>query len=61
MKWRFNCYRCPEIWDVEHRALDKSDFMNSDKKTGRPTLNCHTCDRHDRATPVTGEMVGNRG
>jgi uncharacterized Zn finger protein len=61
MKWRFSCHRCPEMWEVEHRVLKESDFIYSPKKTGRPTLNCYTCDRHGKVTPIIGDMVGNRG
>lgn len=61
MKWRFSCYRCPEMWYVEHKLLDKSNFVFSNKKTGRPTINCYTCERHGKVTPITGDMVGNRG
>lgn len=49
------------MWYVEHKQLDKSNFVFSDKKTGRPTINCYTCERHGKVTPVTGDMVGNRG
>ena len=61
MRWRFSCFVCGETWEEEHRSLHKDDFIFSEKKEGRPMLDCYKCKMHKIYTPLMGELVGNRG
>ena len=61
MKWSFSCYQCGERWEEEHRHLDANNFIYSEKKEGRPMKDCYKCKMDMVYTPITGEMVGNRG
>ena len=54
MKWKFSCYGCGMIYQIQHRSLQKSVF-NTPEKKGRPTLSCTECN-----TKVVGDMVGGR-
>jgi len=40
MKWRFDCFLCGNRWEEEHRHLDKGHFVFSEKKEGRPMVDC---------------------
>ena len=61
MKWRFDCFLCGNRWEEEHRHLEKGHFVFSEKKEGRPMVDCYECKHHEIYTPIMGEMVGNRG
>ena len=60
MKWRFSCFLCGEIWEEEHRSIDKEHFIYSEKKEGRPLKDCYRCRMDEIYTPIMGEMVGQR-
>ena len=59
MKWRFSCYVCGSIYELQHRSLHKEDFMNDNKK-GRPMINCVDCEMNDCNTSIVGDMIGQR-
>ena len=45
----------------EHRHLTKEHFVSSEKKEGRPMVDCYECKHDSIYTPIMGDMVGNRG
>ena len=61
MKWRFDCFMCGERWELEHMNIEKSNFIFSKKKEGRPMVDCYKCKMDEIYTPIMGDMVGNRG
>tara|TARA_Y100000401_G_scaffold77185_1_gene62856 strand:+ start:246 stop:446 length:201 start_codon:yes stop_codon:yes gene_type:complete len=61
MRWRFDCFVCGERWEEEHRLIDEDHFIFSEKKEGRPMVDCYRCKMDMIYTPLVGEMVGNRG
>ena len=54
MKWRFSCYVCGHVYDLEHRGIHKDAFYGL-KKEGRPILDCPEC-----VAQVVGDMIGGR-
>ena len=60
MRWRFCCFVCGERWEEEHRSLDPDHFIFSEKKEGRPMVDCYKCKMDMIYTPLMGELVGNR-
>ena len=60
MKWRFDCFVCGLRWEEHHKDIHASDFIFSEKKEGRPMVNCPDCSRDDIHTPLMGDMVGQR-
>ena len=60
MKWRFDCFVCGERWELEHMNIEKENFIFSEKKEGRPMVDCYKCRMDEIYTPIMGDMVGNR-
>ena len=60
MKWRFDCFVCGERWELEHVNIEKGNFIFSEKKEGRPMVDCYKCRMDEIYTPIMGDMVGNR-
>ena len=61
MRWRFDCFVCGERWEEELRLIDEDHVIFSEKKEGRPMVDCYKCKMDRIYTPLMGEMVGNRG
>ena len=55
-KWKFNCHKCGHAYQLMHRSIPKSKWLQAGKK-GRPHINCVRCPD----VLLVGEMVGNRG
>ena len=60
MRWRFDCFVCGERWELEHRNIEEHNFMFSEKKEGRPMVDCYRCEMDGVYVPLMGDMVGNR-
>ncbi len=60
MKWKFSCFVCGFIWEREHKDIDEVDFIFSEKKEGRPMVDCPKCRMDDFHTPLIGDLVGQR-
>ena len=59
MKWRFSCYVCGYIYELQHRTI-KNDMFFGKKKEGRPAINCPSCEMEDCETTIIGDMIGQR-
>tara|TARA_R100000655_G_scaffold95461_1_gene137417 strand:- start:149 stop:310 length:162 start_codon:yes stop_codon:yes gene_type:complete len=51
---------CGETWQQEHRNISKEHFIWSEKKEGRPVVDCYECKQSEIYTPIVGDLVGNR-
>ena len=60
VKWRFDCFVCGLRWVEEHKHIHASEFVFSEKKEGRPMVDCPACYKDDIHTPLMGDMVGQR-
>ena len=60
MKWRFDCFVCGHRWEEEHRVIDKEHFIFSEKKEGRPMVDCSKCRMDGVYVPLMGDMIGHR-
>jgi len=59
MKWRFSCYVCGHIHELQHRSIQKDAFYDQ-KKEGRPILTCIKCQDEGCETQIVGDMIGGR-
>ena len=57
MKWSFSCFICGHNWKVMHRKLTNKDFVHSDKKQGRPMVDCPECLEQDIHAPIVGNLM----